>query len=240
MLSLFLIGCGLRTPSEKEPLPPEEVSYPRNCLADEACPIEKKEASLLEYVGAVYGDPKGIHYDEKLDRNEREYVTSRFGHWYPGEPVDQYLKLAARLWGTFYPSLIHEQHQCKSKFFTTDTLSYLQLGEAWILGGMNFCPNRFIEKFQSTGLEQMVLSSPDDWVFFLQGNQEVILPQSETIYFLRIAQTLSIPSFPLPDSKLDLAATLEENGRGKALFQVNKEGVKGIQRLYSPNDTPVN
>ncbi|MFO1464288.1 MAG: hypothetical protein U1F66_10975 [bacterium] len=181
------------------PPPPEPRNYRRLCLKDESCSWQERQAALLDYAGAVYGEPGKVSLGPKdgpfsLTPEEQSYVTEKFGR---PEGAGQIFSFLDRSRNRFFKQLaLPADPQClREAPRAPQQLVHPQLGSALIVHGYHGCGKNYAEQLSKTGMELSIGAEPQEWAFFLESygvlDQRVKLEETEL--FTRIAKTLDIP-----------------------------------------------
>lgn len=203
----FLVGCSRDQEDEPvskkpspQPEPPSDRVYRRSCLQDESCPLPEREAALMDYVGAVYGEAGRVKFTSPNDTfvltpAEETYVLNTFGR--PGKPPEGIRSFLGRGADVFLSQRSYMEHpMCstdrgKAPIQFTDS----QLGMGVVLYGFHGCAKNYLDQLKRSGLELSMGANPENWAFFLEGHggkkSEFILYEFE--FFEKVANVLKIP-----------------------------------------------
>jgi len=186
-------------PPPPPPPPPEPRNYRRACLKDASCSWQEREAALLDYAGAVYGEPGNGGLCSKegsftLTPQEQSYVTEKFGR---PEGADRIFPFLDRARNRFFKQLAFPMDpQCLREAPRSPLqLQHPQLGAALVVHGYHGCGKNYAEQLTKTGMELSIGAEPQEWAFFLESygvlDQREKLEENEL--FKRVAKTLDIP-----------------------------------------------
>jgi len=192
-------------------------------MTDPSCSPRERTAATQDYIASTYLGT-GV-FDGILNHNEASAVPARM------------LLPSAK---DAIPSL-HQAHETYLRPFITPHQSSLcqtasfwglihatdeQLGEAYALGGVHHCYRQFAAYFTDTGLEQIIASQPEQWLFFIEATRQLEgeerqgleTRQDEMAHFRRVAENLGIPieNSLIPVDSEEVIASLERSGHSRA------------------------
>ncbi|GEM_PF-4327494 len=182
------------------------AEYPKICLVG-PCREEFIKAAVYDYVGAVYDylvsdNPFNINfptetsaapsYDGVLTKLEEKEVKEKFGEITSLDQVANYLSTAkAKFFSGFFEG-VEEPGDCQNSL-ATRKLSSSSWGHGFIMAGLHWCYKDYLDQFEK--IELQVASNPEQWLFILEGSEEVTKYSSpfEIPYFIQLAEKLRIP-----------------------------------------------
>ncbi len=213
--AVLIAGCSRSNDEDSEkskasppppPKPPEaDLAYRRICLTDASCPNAEREASVYDYVGAVYGEKGRVHFGKPgeaqvLTVAERSYVTGKFGTYKIGE-TEAYLSKAQAVF--FRDLKFPPDPNCGAQpSDTPPVFKNAQWGSALVLHGMHGCGQSYADQFLKDGVELSIAANPTPWRFYLESYGTDIAKKvklEEMELFKRLGETLEVPlANPLP------------------------------------------
>ncbi|MBI4365575.1 MAG: hypothetical protein HY543_02030 [Deltaproteobacteria bacterium] len=238
------------------------ITYPRSCLLDAPCTDEVREAALLDYVGAAYGDEEN-RYDGVLTTRERRNIELAFGPAPRGEDPWQWRRLATAYIAAARPrsvvarSPFIDPRACDQPMpmFHRDHIRPALIA----VGGYHGCTDRFLGALDQEGFELGMAAAPETWHFFIEGaryifrnaarnGSRLVLPQEavqggqnisvipgEVVHFLELGRRLNIPvDDPVipPSTQEFCAEAARQSSHGVAEYQAIV-GVETIEHLVT-------
>ncbi|HEX5033000.1 MAG TPA: hypothetical protein VFW62_00850 [bacterium] len=217
LAAVVLTGCNLSKDEDSgksralpspppPPKPPEQdQGYRRICLTDANCPASEREASIYDYIGAVYGEKGRVHFGKPgeaqvLTVGERRYVTEKFGIYKIGDS-EAYLSKAQAVF--FRDLRFPPDPDCQNEPARASSgFRHVEWGSALVLHGRHGCGQNYADQFLQSGVELSIAANPAPWRFYLESYGSDIAKKvklEEMELFTRIGETLGVPlANPLP------------------------------------------
>lgn len=185
-----------------------DVSYQKSCVKNSrTCSPEEHIAAVYDYVGALYGEEGNVNFDGTLTDAEKSYVVEKFGELtnLNGKAYIQMARFEFMIGKTDGSDFVACDKNVDSHSYSSDALGFVRA-----VVGMHNCLSVYLRKFPIED-ELAIASSPDSWLFFIEGYDPSLEPGApEFYYFYRLANILGIQVFDPTPFTINSPEVIEE------------------------------